>query len=138
MINIFYSKLPSAFGHIEGSMKVIKEIDIYTILGVNPTKDNSESDIVNFITRFGIIVTIIYLLLFFRVISRCLKIIKHRYIIDQEKALHAGIAMFSISVLIGSINLPFSIMFPINALFVIFLFLSNWEIWEFNRNTIST
>ena len=76
------------------------------------------------------------MLLFFNVFSRCMKIIKNRDITDQSKALHAGIAMFSISVLIGSFNLQFSTIFPINALFAIFLFLSNWKIWKFNRNTI--
>jgi len=136
MMKIYYSKMPSALGHIEGYKTHIKFINVYSIIGINPVSGGSESDILNIFAKYGIIITALYMLLFFNVFSRCMKIIKNRDITDQSKALHTGIAMFSISVLIGSSNLSFSRIFPINALFAIFLFLSNREIWKFNRNTI--
>ena len=131
-IKILYMlKQGSIHAHIYGYQQMIDNYTLSTFIGINPLYGSSESDLINILSK-GLMIFMLHISLFIITIHECRLVINNHFIQHKEKAMHTGIFLFTVSVLIGSVNLPFTVIFPINALIALFLFLSNRKIWTFS------
>lgn len=106
---------------------ILTEVSFDDVLGLNPHGWVAESAYINMMLNFGIAVTLITLLFILIVVFRYVRKIhsKKKYFSEliKKPSYIFGLCAFSytLAILVGGVNLPLEVVYPINALFPFFL-----------------
>ncbi|MFG1172056.1 hypothetical protein AAFN90_00315 [Erwiniaceae bacterium CAU 1747] len=124
--NVLLTKQGSIEQHAS-LFSILNEVSFDDIIGLNPHGWVAESAYINFMLNFGVAVALITLVFVLILLFRYMKVIhgnrKYFYSLKQEPSYLIGLCALShtLAVLIGGVNLPLEVVFPINALFPFFL-----------------
>lgn len=108
-------KSASVSGHLN-SFNPLRNLDIPDLLGWAPIVTTTESGFVNMLLGQGIFFVVSYALLLLVVAARGIRRMSEPGAPRSFRAVHAGLAGFSVAVFLGMANLPLEIIFPVNAL----------------------
>jgi hypothetical protein len=125
----FRDKAASMSGHL-GSFDPLRNAGLAEFLGWAPTSGHGESGYVNMLLGPGIVFAIAYAVLLLVVAARGVRRMSEVAAPSAFRAIHAGLAGFSIAVFLGLGNLPLELVFPVNAL-VAFAAAMSWSVSNF-------
>lgn len=122
----FRYKTASVSGHLS-SFDPLRNAGLAEIIGWAPTSGHGESGYLNMLLGSGIVFVIAYALLLLVIVARGLRRMSEVTSPPAFRAIHAGLAGFSMSVFLGLGNLPLELIFPVNAL-VAFAAAMSWSL----------